>query len=110
MAGKDRPHRGAEPAANAVAADGPAELAGDRQADADRGVAILPRPSEEEKGGGMRPGAGLGRNEILAFSDRDDRPGRARLSVSVQADSRLRPLARRRLTTFRPALVAMRAR
>jgi hypothetical protein len=101
---------GAQPPAHAVAADRPAELSGDGQAETDSGIAVSAVTRQQEKWRRLRARAGLRREEIPAFADRNDAFGRVCGPARVQAESRLRPLARRRLTTLRPALVAMRAR
>lgn len=104
---------GAQPALGAVARHGVADLARAGDAEADDfgrrlgGTAAL--ALKQKTGGAVSPGT-CGADEIGAPGEPAEGGRRRRSLASSQAQSTLRPRARRAFSTLRPPLVAMRAR
>ena len=100
--------RSSKPALQPVALDRSAELARDREA---KPGALVPRilareVIEDEKARRRRPAVPVDGVEIARARE----PVTPFHHLRAQAERRLRPFARRRLRTARPALVDMRAR
>lgn len=88
-----------QPAFHPVANDRVADLLGDGEADANRGLTIVTRAYLQHEAGHRHASPAIGREEIAAAGQRRD-----------YADSFLRPRARRARITARPPGVAIRAR
>jgi len=93
----------AEPALHSVADNRVADFLGDGDAETHDRIVIAPRPDDQHETGHGRPPAAIGRQKIRAA--RKHRIGRL-----AQADSFLRPRARRAASTLRPPGVALRER
>lgn len=94
----------------AVARNGGADFSAGREANADRVIAGIAR-SADFKAETRRhpPDSALCLQKILSFPEAFDRDRRASAIDFSQADSLLRPWARRRATTLRPPAVDIRA-
>jgi len=86
-----------------VAHDRAADLLRNGDAEADRGIAVLARPDQQDEAGRRRAPARIG-GEIVRPPGEASEPGRR------YADSFLRPRPRRAAITLRPPTVAIRAR
>src|SRR5687768_6185855 len=93
----------AEPALHPVAHDRAADLLRHSDAQAHGGVAIAAFADKQDETGHWCPRSAIGRKEIRAAPERGEPFG-------SQADSVLRPRARRAARTLRPPGVALRAR
>src|SRR3546814_4334357 len=88
----------AKTALHAVADNRPADLLGDGDAKTNGRVAIIAGTNKKHETGHRHALSGVGRQQVAPLSD------------LPQADSFLRPLARRAARTLRPPTVAARAR
>jgi hypothetical protein len=93
----------AKPALHAVANDCTADLLGDSEADTDRGIVIRTWPDKEHE---TRHGHAPARIRGKEFSA----PYETAHDDIAQAESLMRPRARRAASTLRPPTVAVRAR
>jgi hypothetical protein len=111
---QDLAGEGTEPPLHPIADDRAADLLRHSDAEADRRIAVLPVADEQDEAGRRGPAAAISRQEIGASGDGGEGsgPGRLRSAASrfAQADSVLRPRARRAARTLRPPGVALRAR
>ena len=96
--GEDFTREFAKPSLHPVPDDGVANFLGDRVADADLRVRVLPVADKQNEAAEGRPFAVIRVQKILPLVQGD------------QAESFLRPRARRARITARPPTVAMRAR
>lgn len=102
-----------EAPAGAVPVDRSADLAARRETEPHRSGYALRRPTNlQSQAGGNPPDSSRGSQEILALLQPfdNDRAAPARICDLGQADSLLRPWARRRASTLRPPTVAIRER
>src|SRR3546814_14622167 len=90
--------RGAKPALHAVGENRRADLLGDGDAKTNGRVAIIAGTNKKHETGHRHALSGVGRQKVAPLSD------------LPQADSFLRPLARRAASTLRPPTVAERER
>jgi hypothetical protein len=71
IAGQELAGEGAEAALHAVADHGPADLLGDGEADADRGIGVLTVADEKDEARHGRAPAAVGGEEIRALAKMD---------------------------------------
>ena len=88
----------AKTALHAVAHNGIADLLCDRNPESHRGIAIVSPANQQHKAGRCHPACSIGGQKVRPLSNRN------------QAESFLRPRARRARITARPPTVAIRAR